>query len=638
MEIPSLKLMVAGAIGICLALQGSCSTCSLIFGALVSTFVFFALDFVTTKDATAPLSITLKKYFRYRKTYFYGMYLSWNLDKDVKDIRKTQEKELLEILEYNADTEYYRNNSIHKVRTRDDLVRRLPLIKYAAIEKYIERMMAGEQKVLTSDKPMHFAETSGTTGKPSRLPFLPKLWKVFGQYMAVALYYVDKEVPQWKGLERMMRLYYTPLSSLAITPSGATVGPGTAMKEFFGAENLYTTPAVGYEIANEQTTRYIHLLFGLRNRNIKRIDTTFVSLIYFAFADMEQQWEQLVNDIRRGTLKKDLPGLSDSQRRELESQLSPDPARADELECEFKKGFDKTLAKRIWPKLELLGCISAGPFLHFTETLQQQYAADIKPFNPWFIGSEGFYGLNLWPNRLPAVYLIWPYNIFYEFIPFENVEEEQPKTVFMDQVKAGEEYELVLTTHAGLYRYRLGDIIRVVDFYGQCPIVEFLYRTGQLLNLKGEKTTEAAVLESIRKTLTNMPQLGELVNFACCESPALDTIGIKIPSDQCEAPFYVVLLETESEIQQSKIAELEKELTKKLDEAMVETAGRYGFQRKKGGLDRLKAYLLQPGAFDRLRSYMLDTSNTSINQLKLPKLVKKPELIKFILTQRINKH
>lgn len=35
---------------------------------------------------------------------------------------------------------------------------------------------------------------------------------------------------------------------------------------------------------------------------------------------------------------------------------------------------------------------------------------------------------------------------------------------------------MVLTTPNGLYRYRLGDVVRVVDFYNQCPIVEFLYR------------------------------------------------------------------------------------------------------------------------------------------------------------------
>jgi hypothetical protein len=34
----------------------------------------------------------------------------------------------------------------------------------------------------------------------------------------------------------------------------------------------------------------------------------------------------------------------------------------------------------------------------------------------------------------------------------------------------------VLTNVSGLYRYRLGDVVRVTDFENQCPVVEFLYR------------------------------------------------------------------------------------------------------------------------------------------------------------------
>ena len=46
--------------------------------------------------------------------------------------------------------------------------------------------------------------------------------------------------------------------------------------------------------------------------------------------------------------------------------------------------------------------------------------------------------------------------MFFEFIPFDSVHEDQPETLFMDQVEVGKAYELVITTVAGLYRYRTG--------------------------------------------------------------------------------------------------------------------------------------------------------------------------------------
>ena len=54
--------------------------------------------------------------------------------------------------------------------------------------------------------------------------------------------------------------------------------------------------------------------------------------------------------------------------------------------------------------------------------------------------------------------------------------EEQPDTMFMDEVELGALYELVITTASGFFRYRFGDVIKVVDYYNNCPVVEFMYR------------------------------------------------------------------------------------------------------------------------------------------------------------------
>ena len=47
---------------------------------------------------------------------------------------------------------------------------------------------------------------------------------------------------------------------------------------------------------------------------------------------------------------------------------------------------------------------------------------------------------------------------------------------FYFQLEVGGVYELVLTTRMGLYRYRIGDVVRIVKFRGQCPVYEFMYR------------------------------------------------------------------------------------------------------------------------------------------------------------------
>jgi len=44
------------------------------------------------------------------------------------------------------------------------------------------------------------------------------------------------------------------------------------------------------------------------------------------------------------------------------------------------------------------------------------------------------------------------------------------------QVEVGQQYELVITNASGLYRYRFGDVIKVVGLHNACPVIEFQYR------------------------------------------------------------------------------------------------------------------------------------------------------------------
>jgi hypothetical protein len=57
-------------------------------------------------------------------------------------------------------------------------------------------------------------------------------------------------------------------------------------------------------------------------------------------------------------------------------------------------------------------------------------------------------------------------------------------------------YRVVLTTGGGLYRYRLGDEVRVVGFEGRCPLLRFMGR-ADCIDLVGEKLTPSHVETAI---------------------------------------------------------------------------------------------------------------------------------------------
>jgi GH3 auxin-responsive promoter len=91
---------------------------------------------------------------------------------------------------------------------------------------------------------------------------------------------------------------------------------------------------------------------------------------------------------------------------------------------------------------------------------------------------------------------------FFEFIPEDQWEINQPSTVLATEVEVGKRYRILMTNYSGFYRYDIGDVIEVLGFYNQAPIVVFRYRTGGMLSSTTEKTTEfhaTRVIEALQK-------------------------------------------------------------------------------------------------------------------------------------------
>lgn len=94
------------------------------------------------------------------------------LQADTKEIRNCQERELLKLLRLNSETEYSKKMQLGTVETREEFVQRHPLSQYDQFQEYFDRMVKGEEKVITSQKAGYYPVTSGTTGKGKIIPFV----------------------------------------------------------------------------------------------------------------------------------------------------------------------------------------------------------------------------------------------------------------------------------------------------------------------------------------------------------------------------------------------------------------------------------------------------------------------------------
>ena len=140
---------------------------------------------------------------------------------------------------------------------------------------------------------------------------------------------------------------------------------------------------------------------------------------------------------------------------------------------------------------------------------------------------------------------------FYRNCPWRFLTSFQ--TLFGEELEPGQIYELVITTLSGLCRYRIGDIVKVVRFHNQCPVIEFQYRQGQLLNMRSEKTSETMLYEAITKVIGRKGEKAHLVDYTCAESILLDFVPScwktcaksQVELSSLVKPFYVIFMEVE---------------------------------------------------------------------------------------------
>jgi hypothetical protein len=137
----------------------------------------------------------------------------------------------------------------------------------------------------------------------------------------------------------------------------------------------------------------------------------------------------------------------------------------------------------IWPNLEVYfhGGVSFTPY-------QEQYK-NILPKNNFkyyeiYNASEGFFAIQD-KNNSSELLLMLDYGIFYEFIPMDTYGSTTEKIIPLAEVTIRKNYAVLITTNAGLWRYKIGDTVR---FTSTKPYrIKVSGRTKHHINVFGEE-------------------------------------------------------------------------------------------------------------------------------------------------------
>ena len=549
----------------------------------------------------------------YKVTIQGGAIVKRRFDKETQNCRRVNEEVLFKILRANSKSEIGSKFNFQDINSVESFKKQVPLTEYSYYESYIDRMARGENNIITTEKVEYFGHTSGTTGKQKLIPCTKSSKRFASKYMAFLTnkFCYDNFKDNWSYGRGLM---VADMVATTYTEGGVPICSGTS-----GGMNsirhivpyLYTSPIEVMKIKDKEAALYLHLLFALKEVSLSYISAIFISNVLDLLRALESKHESLTDDIRKGRICHNL-NIDENTRKSLNKLLSPKASRADQLEKEFKKGF-KGICRRIWPSLSYVAAVTGANFSIYDDKVN--YYTDALPiYSPVYGCTEAMIGINPYAKKIG--YVITPDTAFYEFIPIEDEKAEDKHTYGLEELKAGGKYEIVVTNFAGLYRYRVGDVIKVVGFYNKCPEIEFLYRKNQVLNMVSEKTNEEHLTNSISSTVKKLNLT--LIDYTTA------------PDNSISPGRYIFYFELKNKIDEPKLRMLERTL----DEELRKSNLAYDRARAGNRLTKVKVILVAPNTFSLIKEAIL-SKGMSKNQIKIPRVITGKKNIIDIINKRI---
>jgi hypothetical protein len=366
---------------------------------------------------------------------------------------EVQEEWFEQLITRAENTEWGKKHHYKSITNLNEFKERVPIQTYDTLKPYIERMLQGEQNVLWPSEIRWFAKSSGTTNDRSK--FIPVSEEAL-------------EECHFKGGRDLLTIYFNNRPDAKMfTGKILTLGGSHQISQL--------SPDTSFGDLSAVLMKNLPLW-----AEFHRTPDLDIALL--------ENFEEKIERMAYATKDVNVTSISGVPTWNL---------------VLFKRILEitgKNNLLEVWPNLEMYfhGAVNFTPY-------REQFKKLIPDDNMYYLenynASEGFFGIQ--DTKEPGeMLLMLDYGVFYEFLPLENLHDEHPQTLTLDEVELDKNYALVISTNAGLWRYMIGDTIK---FTSLAPFrIQITGRTKHFINAFGEEViidnAERALEEACSQT------------------------------------------------------------------------------------------------------------------------------------------
>jgi hypothetical protein len=323
---------------------------------------------------------------------------------------ETQQETLYRLLAKAAKTEWGKKYNYPSILSIKEYQSRFPVQTYEDLIPYVERLRKGETNLLWPGEIKWFAKSSGTTSTKSK--FIP----MSREALEDCHYRAAKDILAIYSMQRPETRIFSGKS--------LTLGGSHRMNQF-NNDSLYGDLSA---ILIENAPFWVDII---------RTPKQKIALL--------EDFEEKLDLITRSTITENVTSISGvpSWYLVLIKQILAFTGKSNLLD--------------VWPNLEVFfhGGINFTPY---REQFKKIIPGDQMNYMETYNASEGFFGIQDDPMSNDML-LMLDYGIFYEFIPIDKINSDNPDVYTLGDVETGVNYAIIISTNSGLWRYMMGDTI-----------------------------------------------------------------------------------------------------------------------------------------------------------------------------------